>query len=643
MGSTNPMIPLSFAQSRLWFLHKLEGPSATYNGPFVLKLDGIVDVPALRSAIRDVIDRHEVLRTRIVEDAVGEAFQRVVPLSEISFNMDVVDVAPEEVPARVASEVAIPFRLAEEIPIRALLMRQDESHHVLVLTVHHIACDGESADPFVRDLVAAYSARREDRSPQWRELPVQYADYALWQRDLLADESAGSVAGAQIDYWRGKLDGGPRLLNLPTDRSRPPVASHRGGLIEFQLGPAVVDAMSELAAQEGATLSMVMQSALAVLLSRLGAGEDVAIGGPIAGRADEALAELVGFFVNTWVLRVDVSGGPSFSEVLRRVRADALAAYDHQDVPFERLVELLNPERSTAYHPLFQVMCAWQIPWPVVDLPGLRVSFQPAFTGTAKFDLFFNMIPRVGGGAEGRLEYATDLYDHDSAQAIADRLVRVLRQVLAQPAARIDTIDVLDAQERSDLLQSRSATSQSVPELTVDELVSRQAAEHPERTAVIAGHDELTYRMLEERAGRLAALLRARGASTGGVVAVALPRSADLVVAVLAVFKCGAAYLPIDPAYKSERLAAIVEDARPTLLLTDAATSSALPTSNVSTLLLDAVDLTDKKLPRLAHAPRIVPENVAYVMYTSGSTGVPKGVEVTHGGVVNGVVQLVSV
>ncbi|MFI7545005.1 amino acid adenylation domain-containing protein, partial [Actinoplanes sp. NPDC049599] len=632
------MIPLSFAQRRLWFLHELEGPSATYHVPFVLQLDGTVDPAAVALALRDVIGRHETLRTVIVQDDDGIAHQLVLPLTDVSFDITTRDVEPAGVPAAITAAVTEPFDLAHDIPLHGVLLRQDERHHHLVLTVHHIACDGESAGPFATDFVQAYTARRDGLTPQWDDLPVQYADYTLWQRDMLADDSPGSIASAQTDYWRRKLAGLPQPITLPADRPRPAEASHRGGLVEFRLDADLVDALEGVASQRGATVSMVVQAALAVLLSGLGAGEDVAIGGPIAGRTDEALAGLVGFFVNTWVLRVDLSGGPSFGDVVGRVRGDALAAYDRQDVPFERLVEVLNPDRSTAYHPLFQVMCAWQIPWPVLDLPGLRVAFRPVFTGTAKFDLFFNMISRHDGGADGRLEYATDLYEHETAEAIAERFVRVLRRVAGDPDLHVASIDLLSPDEHRRMRQAPTLTAVPSDGLTVDRLVARQAAATPDALAVIGGDTRLTYRELDQRASRLAASLRAHGAHPETLVAVALPRSADLAVALLGVLASGAGFLPIDPAHPAERINAVLADARPVLLLTEHGIRAGLPPAGTPTLLLSDTELST---PTDSHPAR--PGNVAYVMYTSGSTGTPKGVQITHAGLVNGVLQLAPV
>ncbi|MEV4341497.1 condensation domain-containing protein, partial [Streptomyces sp. NPDC049590] len=430
------MIPLSFAQRRLWFLYRFEGPSATYNIPVALRFAGPLDVHALVTAVRDVLVRHESLRTVFVEEAGGEAFQRVIPAGELAFGIPIADVAPDDLPEAVARAAGHRFDLSAEAPVRAELLRCGAEEHVLALTLHHSAADGESMGPLVRDLSTAYAARLAGREPAWDELPVQYADYTLWQREVLGDENdPESELSAQLAYWTQELAGAPQPLNLPADRPRPPVPTHDGGLVEFGIEPADWAAVQELARAHDASAPMVLQAVLAVLLGRLGCGEDISIGSPIAGRTDEELADLIGFFVNTWVLRVDLSGNPTFREVLGRVRSKALAAYDHQDAPFDLLVEALNPERSSAYHPLFQVMFAWQdtsrIPF---ELPGVRAELEPVPTHTAKFDLDFSFgLDASGHGLSATLEYATDLFDRGSVEALVGRFVRVLRQVVADP------------------------------------------------------------------------------------------------------------------------------------------------------------------------------------------------------------------
>ncbi len=648
------MIPLSFAQSRLWFLHRLEGPSATYNGPFVLRLEGPLDTEALAAAVRDVGTRHESLRTLIAENADGTPEQRILPPEEADFRFQVIDMATDAGDAvdDAVHEIANrPFDLEAELPLRATVLRVAPQEHLLVFVFHHIGADGASMAPFLRDLVAAYSARHRGSAPDWTPLPVQYKDYTLWQRELLGDEDdPDSIAAAQLAHWRAELAGVPQPAQLPLDRPRPTVAGHRGGHVSFELEPELLAGLGKLAADRGATAPMVAQAALAVLLHHLGAGDDLTIGSPIEGRADEQLDDLIGFFVNTWVLRVDLSKNPTFDDLLDQVRNRALAAYDNQDMPFERLVGLLAPERSISYSPLFQTMLAWQFMWQEIEMPGLRVTPVPVGTDTAKFDLFFNIIPHASGRAYGRLEYAAELFDHGTAASFADRYVRILRQVVADPGVRLGGVDVLTGDER-ELLAGVNETAGPVRGATVPELVTDQVTRTPDATAVVAGRTELSYRELNVRAGRLAARLRDRGVGPDVLVAVVLPRTADLVVTLLGVLKAGGAYLPIDPEYPAARMDLLLGSADPALVLTDLKTAAALPECRVpvlhlADLNLDAPDLDAPDLAPLGGTgvdgsdPRIRPDNLAYVMYTSGSTGTPKGVGITHATVVNAALRV---
>ncbi|GAA0297702.1 hypothetical protein GCM10010302_40420 [Streptomyces polychromogenes] len=615
------MIPLSFAQRRMWFLHRLEGPTATYNIPFVLRLDGPLDTDALAAAVRDVVTRHESLRTLVTEDADGTPEQLILAPQEADTRLRVADVAAGAVDAALREAVAEPFDLDTELPLRATVFRVAPQEHVLAFVFHHIAADGASMGPFLRDLMEAYAARHAGHGPDWEPLPVQYKDYTLWQQQLLGDEDdPQSIAAGQLDYWRRELADVPQPVNLPLDRPRPAVASHRGGHVSFELEPGLVARLGKLAAEHGATAPMVAQAALAVLLHKLGGGEDVTIGSPIEGRTEEALGDLIGFFVNTWVLRADLSGDPSFGDLLDQARDKALAAYDNQDVPFERLVELIGLDRSTSYQPLFQVMLAWQFVWPEIRMPGLRVTPVALGTDTAKFDLFFNIVPDATGRAHGRLEYAAELFDHTTAVAVVDRFTRILEQAVADPALRVAELDVLDEGERAWLLETANDTAEATLEPGLVEAVARQARENPGAPAVIAEDESLTYAELDARAGRLAHWLTGRGVGPESLVAVSLPRSADLVVALLAVLKTGAAYVPIDPDHPRSRIDYILADSRPALVL------------DAGTLAEARKDASD---PGTAPAPRVSPDNTAYVIYTSGSTGNPKGVSVPRGALDN--------
>ncbi len=638
------MIPLSFAQRRLWFVDRFEGPSPAYNGAFALQLTGELNAGALALAFRDVVERHEVLRTVIVADDRGVPYQRVLSVGQ-PFDLPVVEVTEGELPAAVGAVATATFNLAADVPIRACLLRHGPRQHHLVLVVHHIALDGESIGPLLRDLSAAYALRREGGAPEWAPLPVQYADYALWQQDVLGDESdPGSLAARQLAYWREALANLAQPLALPTDRPRPRTASPHGGLVQFSIDPDLLSGVQKLATDQDATVSMVMQSALAVLLHQLGCGDDIPLGSPIAGRTDEDLRDLVGFFVNTWVLRVDLSGNPTFRDLLGRVRDRALAAYDNQDMPFERLVELLNPDRSTAYHPFFQVMLAWQEPLGQLEFAGLDVESTTLETGTAKFDLFFNIVPDGSGGAGCRLEYATDLFEHATVERLADRFVRVLGRLVADPGSRTGGVDVLDAAERAQLLPPFGPVPMSG--LTVPELVEEQVARTPDAPAVVCDGRTLTYRELDDRANAVAWELVRRGAGPDDLVVLALPRTEELVVGLLGILKSGAGYLPMDPRHTGARAGGVLAEAAPRFAVTDTATWHRVPQNDVPTVDLDRRERWDLHHRAPDNAGRVAPlrpDHLAYVMYTSGSTGAPKGTAITHRNVVDGVRELVKV
>ncbi|MFI6084307.1 amino acid adenylation domain-containing protein [Streptomyces sp. NPDC051217] len=615
------MIPLSFAQRRMWLLHQMEDGSENGNMPAAFRLTGPLDRGALTAAVRDVVDRHEVLRTVYVTNDDGEPHQRILPAAEVLLEVPVIEVAPDDVSDAVADAIAYRFDLAGELPVRVRLFRSSPQEHVLVLVIHHIATDGSSGAPLARDLAAAYNARRDGGAPRWEPLPVQYKDYTMWQRELLGDAAdQDSLAATQIAYWREELAGVPQPLNLPLDRPRPVQRSSRGGAVGIVVEPEVAGGLQKLADERGATMSMALHAALAVLLSKLGGGEDVTIGSPIAGRTDEALADLIGFFVNTQVLRVDLSGDPSFTELLAQVRNKSLAAYEHQDVPFDMLVEAVNPERSAAYQPLFQVMFAWHN-WTrqELELAGLQVEFEQYLTSTAMFDLFFNMAMDDSGSLRGDLQYATELFDRGTVEAVAARFALVLEQLVADPGMCVGDVDVVLAGERQQLVVEVNDTDEPLLELDLVESLARQAEVFPGAAAVVCGDESVTYRELDTRVNRLARWLADRGVRAESLVAVCLPRSVDLVVALLAVLKAGAAYVPVDPDHPRSRIDHILEDSDPVLVL--------------DAQLLAGADCSG--YPDVAPTPRVSPENTAYVIYTSGSTGKPKGVAVSRGALAN--------
>ncbi|MFE2753052.1 amino acid adenylation domain-containing protein, partial [Actinosynnema sp. NPDC059335] len=614
-GPRPDRVPLSFAQVRLWFLDRLEGLGAVYHVPLVLRLGGALDVEALRAALGDVVARHEALRTVVGEDG-GVPFQRV--LRDPGFTVPVRDVDEAGLSAAVDGVVRARFDLGRDVPVRAVVFRVRPDEHVLVVVLHHIAGDGGSLQPLARDVGVAYRARSAGGAPGWLPLRVQYADYAVWQRELLGGEDdPGSVVSGQVEFWREALRGLPDRLGLPVDRPHPPVRDYRGRTVSRELSPVLHRAVAGFARSRNATVFMVFQAALAVLLTRSGAGTDIPIGTPVAGRSDEVLEDLVGFFVNTLVLRTDTSGDPGFGELVGRVREVDLAAFAHQDVPFERLVEVVNPVRSLAHHPLFQVMLAFTGPTDLdVELPGLTATPERADAGTAKFDLTFSVAERPdAGGVDVGLEFATDVFDRATAESLLARLVRVLEAGVEEPDVPIGRLDVLDPAERHRVLVEWNDTARAVPDATLPELFEARVRRSPDATAVVFEGQSVTYAELNARANRLAHHLLDRGAGPERVVGLALPRSTDLVVAILAVLKTGAAYLPLDADHPAERIDFMLADARPVTVLTSADAPAGGPGHDPGT--------------------RARPANPAYVLYTSGSTGRPKGVAVEHRAIAN--------
>ncbi|RUP03061.1 MAG: amino acid adenylation domain-containing protein, partial [Mycobacterium sp.] len=639
------VVPLSFAQNRLWFLEQLQGPSPVYNMPAALRLTGRVDAGALGAALADVVGRQESLRT-LYPAVDGIPRQLIIPAEQADIHWEVIDAvgwSAERLAAAIGAVAGHAFDLAAEIPLRATLFQIGEDEHVLVVVVHHIAADGWSISPLLRDLSAAYAARCAGQAPGWAPLPVQYVDYTLWQRAQLGDlDDPDSRIAAQLGYWEQALAGLPERLALPTDRPYPPVADYRGASVEVNWPSELQRQVRRLGREHNATSFMVMQAGLAVLLATLSASTDVAVGFPIAGRRDPALDELVGFFINTLVLRVDLSGDPTVADVLAQVRQRSLAAFEHQDVPFEVLVERLNPTRSLTHHPLVQVVLSWR------NLPGqfgtsgwdeVEITPMPVEAGTARTDLDFFLDERWDetgepAGIGGVVEFRTDVFDTASIEMLVERFHRVLTAMTADPTARLSSIDVLDEAERTrlDQLGNRAVLTQpAVPAVSIPALFAAQVARTPHAVAVTCEGRSMTYRELEAASTRLAHLLAAHGAGPGQWVGLLVERSARAVVAMLAVLKTGAAYLPIDPALPDARVELMLADAAPVAVLTTAGLADRL-----AGLDLAVIDVADPRIDGCPHTalPWPAAEDVAYLIYTSGSSGVPKAVAITHRSVV---------
>jgi amino acid adenylation domain-containing protein len=645
-------VPMSYAQQRLWFMYRMEGVSGTYNIPLAVRLKGELKREALEQALRDVVERHEALRTVYPErEEGGEAYQKVLGAEEARerLRLEVERVRDEaELEERLKTAAGEGMELEKELPLRARLYEVGEREHVLLLVLHHIAGDGWSLGPLARDVEQAYGARVEGRAPGWESLRVQYGDYTLWQREMLGSaEEAGSVMGRQLEYWKQTLAGMPEEVELPVDRKRSGEMSYAGGTVGLELDEGLHRGLLALGRRSGASLFMVLQAGLGALLNRLGAGEDIPIGTVVAGRNEEELEEQIGFFVNTVVLRTDVSGDPSFAELVERVRGRALEAYQNQELPFERLVEELQPARTQGRHPLFQVMLTLQnTPLANLHLRQLITAVEIPETNIAKFDLTFGFREVVNSkgepqGIEGEILYRKDLFDENTVSSLATRYVRLLKEMVCVPETRVHCAEILDPDEKHLLLETFNATAEQVPDSTVTKMFEDQVKHSPEATAVVHGKDALTYFELNEGANRLAHCLIRRGVGPEKLVGIALERSPEMVRAIVAVWKAGGAYVPLDPEYPRARLEYMVRDAQPQVMVTTEKLRSQLPqSSGMEVICLDGKE-TQAELSRSAtHDPGdedrtqpLLPEHPAYVIYTSGSTGIPKGVVVSHLGI----------
>ncbi|MET0646274.1 MAG: condensation domain-containing protein, partial [Pyrinomonadaceae bacterium] len=559
--------PVSYGQQRLWFLDRLEPGNPFYNSPSAIRLEGRLDADALGRSLTELARRHEVLRTRFVEDS-GELTQEVTPAQPVP--LPLIDLSQEingerESAARrlMEEEARRPFDLSRGPLLRCSLVRLADDEHVLLITMHHIVSDGWSVGVMVRELTTLYAAFTRSEASPLEELPVQYSDYARWQREHLS----GERLERQLAYWRERLSGAPALLALPTDRPRPAVQSYRGADISFTLPAELVAELRRLGQAHGCTLFMTLLAGWQALLARYSGQEDVVVGTPIAGRTHGETEGLIGFFVNTLALRTDLTGDPSFEELLGRVRETTLGAYAHQEVPFERLVEELQPERSLSHQPVFQVVLSLQnTPRESLRLHGLELSSYPGRGTTAKFDMVLSLV-EGGRGLAGGLEYNTDLFDAETARRMTAHLSRLLEAAAAEPSARVGDLRLLSDEEEREFFAEASQTYAAEP-TTLTQLFARQARLTPAAVAVEGGGERLSYGELDARAEALARRLRSLGVGPETRVGLFMERSAELVVAVLGVIKAGGAYVPLDPAYPHARLSFILADTQAPVLLT---------------------------------------------------------------------------
>jgi amino acid adenylation domain-containing protein len=625
-------LPLSFSQERVWFLDRLEPGGSAYNLPVALGLGGALDVTALDRAVRELVRRHEALRTTFAS-VHGRPVQVIHPADGFALEAEDLSWADEAALAgRVRALADAPFDLEAGPLFRAVLLRRAADDQVLLLSMHHAVSDGWSVGILLRELAALYTAWISGDGPPLAEPAVHFADFAAWQREHLA----GERLDAQLGWWREHLDGAPAHLDLPTDRPRPAERTCAGAIHPVALDAETAARLRALGRAEGATPFMALLAAFGVLLARYAGTDDVVVGTPVAARTRPETEGTVGFFANTLALRADLSGDPSFRALLARVRAATLGAFAHQDLPFEKLVQELNPERSRGHAPIFQAMLVLNAPGETPSLPGVAVRPFGVGGGAAKFDLTLHL-EDAPDGIRGVLEYAAELFDAATAGRICAQLATLLRAATDAPDAPVSTLPLVDAAERRRLLEAWNATDRPRPPFaTVHEMIEAQAARTPGAVALACGGRETTYAELDRRAGRLARRLRRLGVGPETRVGLCAARTPEMVVGLLAVLKAGGAYLPLDPAYPAERLAFMLRDASVGLLLTQSSLADALPSTGAEVILLDEVLPQDDALEDDAPLPPLAgPENLAYVIYTSGSTGTPKGVGVPHRGVVH--------
>ncbi|HKR14069.1 MAG TPA: amino acid adenylation domain-containing protein, partial [Pyrinomonadaceae bacterium] len=629
-------LPLSFAQQRLWFLDQLEPANPLYNTPGALRLLGQLDIIAFEQALSEIVRRHETLRTtfQAVEGSPAQIIsaprQVNIPLIDLTTLNDVN--REHEAQRLIDAEARHRFDLSDGPLLRATLLRLHEEEHLLLFTMHHIISDGWSVGVLAREAAQLYAAFTGQTADPLPELPLQYADYAVWQREWLR----GEMLEAQFDYWAKQFDGLSPVLELPLDHPRPKVRSLRGAFVPVEFDEELTKGLKALSRSEGATLFMTLLAAFQTLLSRYSAQHDVAVGVPLANRRRREIEDLIGFFVNTLVMRTNMAGDPSFRELLGRVRETALGAYAHQDVPFEMLVERFQPARDAAHTPLFNVLFVFQnVPGNAPELPGLKIEQLNAGTGTAKFDLMLSLeesAEKLGGV----FEYSTDLFEEPAIRRMLTHFETMLEAIVRRPECRISELPLLDTAEEQQLLVEWNRTASDFPRTScIHDLFHDQSMRTPDEVALIFGDERLTYRELDQAANRLARFLGRSGIGPESVVAIATGRSTRMAIAVLAVLKAGAAYLPLDPEYPHERLSFMLDDARVSAVLTERQFVERLPSQCPRAICLDTGAESIASESDSNPASGVSAGNLAYVIYTSGSTGRPKAVMMSHRAVCN--------
>ncbi|HVU35199.1 MAG TPA: MupA/Atu3671 family FMN-dependent luciferase-like monooxygenase [Opitutaceae bacterium] len=634
------LIPASSSQRRLWFLDQMEPGSPLYNIPYLVRLRGPLDARALEKALHAIIERHEVLRTNFT--AVGsEPMQFVrpawtldVPTTDLSSTA--VGEREAELRRSTSEEARKPFNLSTDLMLRVRLYRLATNEHALMLVMHHIASDGWSMGILYRELGSAYEAFTQDRRPALPELPVQYADFAQWQHEYLQ----GDALKRLVDFWRKSMAGAPAVLELPADRPRPPVQSHRGGNVRLNVPAALIARLREVSQQHHVTLFMTLLAGFKILVHRYTGQTDVVIGSPLAGRDAAETEALIGCFINTLALRTNLSGDPTVTELLGRIRDVTLTAYEYRELPYEKLVEELQPQRNLSFDPICQVFFMLQnVPTAPLKLAGIELSVEPVYTETAKSDLTIWTIEHAGG-LDVTAEYNRDIFEAATIERMMGHYVTVLAGIAERPGQRISQLPLLTTAERRQVFGEWNATQ--LEYARTDTIVDQFAAQVKRRAAdpaLVFEDRELTYGELDARAERLAAELRKHGAGPDVPIAICLERSLDMLVGLLGILKAGAAYVPLDPTYPKERLGFMLQDSRAPVVVTELGMLSRLPRHEAAVVCVDGVGKGEETSAAAATAGNgqrsTGPENLAYVLYTSGSTGNPKGVMVTHRNVVN--------
>ena len=627
--------PTSYAQQRLWFLHRLEPENSAYNIPAVFRLGGRLNVAAMEKSFHEIVRRHEALRTTFsfIEGEPKQIISSIAPsaMSMVDLRRLEESARESELWRRLAEETRRYFDLEKGPLFQVSLLLIDDEDCVLIINMHHIISDGWSVAILFRELAICYEAFCENTVAEMPELPIQYADYAIWQREWLQ----GEILERQLSYWKKQLAGIPAVLNLPTDRPRPAVQSFRGKRQTIELSKELSDELKALARQRDATLFMTLLAAFQALLYRYTGQEDIVVGSPIAGRNRMEIEGLIGFFVNTLVLRANFASEPTFTELLAQVKETTLGAYTHQDLPFEKLVEELQPERSVAISPLFQALFVLQnTPAGALNCKGLNVSPMRMAGETTKFDLTLS-VHEGGPGLRAGLQYSTDLFDEATIARMLGHFETLLEGIVANPEQRISDLPILTEAEKHQVLVEWNETKRDYPkDKCIHPLFEEQVKRTPEAVAVVSEDRQLTYGELNTRANQLAHHLRTLGVGPEVLVGICMERSIKMIVALLGILKAGGAYVPLDPDYPKERLEFMLDDAKVGMVLTDAASRSSLPPTNASVICLDGDWEAVVKESQVNPMGQSTADGLAYVVYTSGSTGIPKAVEVRHRGVV---------